>query len=307
MPVPADRRLAEFSAGHHSVFTLRDAREAGLTHGQIDTRVASVWTHVHDGVYRMPGVQPTWKGDLLAACWAGSAPIAISHRSAAGLFELPGGRTDLIELTCRRWRRSQRSGLVVHESRRFDNADIECVDGIPVMRPERVVLDLAGMHPNRRYVEILVQAARRKRLITFESTRDVFDQHARRGLRGVRALRTVLDLWDPAQRPTESDMETRLLQLLVDGGWPAPSPQYEICDRVGNFVARVDMALPTLKVAIEYDSKQEHSDEFQLQRDARRRNRLVAAGWRVISARYADVSSGGAELLDAIDAIARTD
>jgi very-short-patch-repair endonuclease len=302
----ADHRLAELSARHHSVFTLWDAREAGLTHGQIDRRVAGAWVHVHDGVYRMAGVSPTWKGALLAACWVATPPRAISHRAAAALYEMPGGRSDLIELTCKRWRRARRAGLVVHESRRLDESDIREVDGIPVMRPERVILELAGLRPSSRCIEAVVHAARRKRLITFESTLELFDRHARRGLRGVGVLRAVLDQWDPRQRPTESEMETLLFRVLVDAGYPEPTPQFEITDRFGNFVARADMALPAWKIAIEYDSKQEHSDEFQLARDARRRNRVVAAGWRQISARHADLTSGGAELLDAIDATRRS-
>jgi very-short-patch-repair endonuclease len=118
-------------------------------------------------------------------------------------------------------------------------------------------------------------------------------------------MRAVLDEWDPALRPTESDMETLLMQTLSDAGWPRPVPQYEVFDRNGLFVARVDAALPDLRIAIEYDSMQEHSDEFQLTRDARRRNRIVGAGWRVLSARHRDLKNGAAELLEAIAETAR--
>ncbi len=65
-------------------------------------------------------------------------------------------------------------------------------------------------------------------------------------------------------------------------------------------MARVDAALPERLIAIDYDSMQEHSDEFQLTRDARRRNRIVAAGWKHLSARYRDLQSGGTELLESI-------
>jgi very-short-patch-repair endonuclease len=194
----------------------------------------------------------------------------------------------------------------VHEQTRIDERDIGDVDGIPVMRPELVVLQLAGLRPFPRYVEAVVQAARRKRLITYESMREMFSRHARRGVRGVQVLRAVLDEWDPAHRPTESEMETRLLQILSEGGAPGVLAQYEIRDGRGAFVARVDLALPDARIAIEYDSMQEHSDEFQLARDARRRNRIVAAGWRVLSARHSDVRSGGSELLDAIADTARS-
>ena len=302
----ADHLLAEFAAAHHSVFTNEHAREFGLTHAQIDHRVLNSWTHLYDGVYRSAGASPTWKGSLVAACWAAHPPCAISHRSAAQLYELPGGQTDPVELTCGRWLRARSPGLVVHESTRIDESDIELVDGIPVMRPERVVLELAGLRPYPRYVETVIQAARRKRLITYESTLAVFNRHARRGLRGVTALRAALEQWDPSQRATESNMETLLLQVLRDGGHTNAIPQFEIKDDRGFFVARVDIALPEWLIAVEYDSKQEHSDEFQLARDARRRNRIVAAGWRLLSARHGDLKSGGPELLDAIDSTRRS-
>ena len=101
-------------------------------------------------------------------------------------------------------------------------------------------------------------------------------------------------------------METLLLQVLRDGGHTNAIPQFEIKDDRGFFVARVDIALPEWLLAVEYDSKQEHSDEFQLARDARRRNRIVAAGWRLLSARHGDLKSGGPELLDAIDSTRRS-
>jgi very-short-patch-repair endonuclease len=100
-------------------------------------------------------------------------------------------------------------------------------------------------------------------------------------------------------------METMLLQTLRHGGWPSAIPQYEILDRNGVFVARVDFALPDLRIAIEYDSMQEHSDEFQQTRDARRRNRIVSAHWRVLSARHGDLKKGGSDLLDEIADTAR--
>jgi very-short-patch-repair endonuclease len=295
----ADRQLADCAEAQHGVFTRADAAKAGLKRHQIEYRVTHAWISVHEGVYRLRGVPVTWKGALLAACWTAPQPAAVSHRSAAALYELPGGRSDLVEITCARWRRVRFDGLIVHERVRAEARDISDVDGIPVVCPELVVLELAGLRPVPTYVEAVVQAARRSRLISLASTRAVLERHARQGVRGVRVLRSVLDEWDPAQQPTESEMETRLLQALRGAGVDAV-PQYEILDRNGVFVARVDAALPKERIAIEYDSMQEHSDEFQLARDARRRNRIVAAGWRQLSARHRDLASGGRDLLEAI-------
>jgi very-short-patch-repair endonuclease len=152
---------------------------------------------------------------------------------------------------------------------------------------------------------MVVQSARRRRLLTYESTREVFDRHARRGLKGVKALRIVLDRWDPDGRPTESEMETILLQTLRRNGLPEPVLQHEVRDDQDHLVARTDAAYPSALIAIEYDSKQEHSDEFQLERDARRRNALQANGYAVLSARHADLQAGGGELCEQIARIMR--
>ncbi|MDQ1480529.1 MAG: hypothetical protein QOI44_1390, partial [Actinomycetota bacterium] len=209
----------------------------------------------------MPGSTATWHGTLRAASLAASPPCGISHRSAAGIYELPGARCDIVEVTCTRWLRARRSGVIVQESTRIDAADIHEVDGLPVMRPERVILELAGLRPSSKYIESVIQAARRKRLVTYDSTMEMFNRNARRGVRGVAALRTALEIWNPENRPTESEMETLLIQVLRDQGCPEVVTQFSVLDRHGAFVARVDAALPEWRIAIEYDSKQEHSDE----------------------------------------------
>ena len=52
-------------------------------------------------------------------------------------------------------------------------------------------------------------------------------------------------------------METLMLEVLRRHGLPAPVPQYEVWDQ-GRFVARVDAAYPEARLAIEYQSYQEH-------------------------------------------------
>jgi hypothetical protein len=81
--------------------------------------------------------------------------------------------------------------------------------------------------------------------------------------------------------------------------------QFEVLDQNGLFVARADAALPQWKVTVEYQSMQEHLDEFQVAADDRRRNRVLAAGYFPLVARIADLRSGGDELAEQIRAVAR--
>src|SRR4051794_9302753 len=88
-----------------------------------------------------------------------------SIRSAAELHMLPGRRTDPLEITCPRWRRSHGSSLIVHESTALDSADITVVDGIPVTTVARTLFDLGGVY-RKGYVELAVENALRRGLTT---------------------------------------------------------------------------------------------------------------------------------------------
>ena len=305
MRLDSYQELAATAAAQDGVFSRADARAAGFRKHHIDRYVGQLWSVIYDSVYRIEGAPTTWHSELRAATLAAGSGSAVSHRAAAAIHALPGGRDDFVEITCVRWKRTVRTDLIVHESRRLDPDDIQLVDGIPVTCPERTILDLAWHFPRTKYLELVVQAARRKRLVTYESTKAVFERHARRGLRGVSALREVLEQWDPESRPTESEMETRLLQTLRDHELPEPTVQFDVCEPDGRLVARTDAAYPFARIAIEYDSKQEHSDEFQLARDAKRRNALQAAGFVVLSARHRDLAAGGTEICAQISRILR--
>jgi very-short-patch-repair endonuclease len=78
----------------------------------------------------------------------------------------------------------------------------------------------------------------------------------------------------------ESPQESRLRVAMVLGGLPKPEVQWDIRDATG-FVARVDLAYPQWRIAIEYDGVW-HAGADQLHPDRRRLNRLQAAGWTVL-------------------------
>ncbi len=99
-------------------------------------------------------------------------------------------------------------------------------------------------------------------------------------------------------------METRLLQMLRQNGLPDPVPQYEIY--LGTrFVARVDFAYPDWRVAIEYESYQEHTGKAALIRDNPRRNAIISAQWKPIGVTPEDVRTGGQRVCAEIRANAR--
>lgn len=301
----ADRWIADRAATRHGVFDLAEAREVGFSRHDIEYRIATKqWLVVSRGVYRSAGAPVTWRSDLVAACLAGGATAVASHRSAAQLYELPGGRQDALELTCRRWRRARVPGLIVHETAVLDAYDRRVVDAIPVTSPGRTLLDLGAVYGDRT-VERALQSALRRGLVDEAKLVGLLGRLGRSGRNGAGVLRRVLAVRGIGTKATDSDPETAVLQLLRQHGLPPPVTQYEI--RSGpRLVARVDFAYPDLKIAIEYDSFQEHVGGLALVRDAARRNELAALGWVMLVATAPDLRSGGRVLVAQVRATRST-
>ena len=297
----ADRRLLAFATTHHAVFRGAHARVCGLSEKQITRRVAlGFWKRLFDDVYIAAGAPLTWKGGLLAACWAGGFRAAASHRSAAALWQLAGGRRSIVEVTCPRWRRAQHEGLVVHETKALGAVDITQLEGIPVTSPERTLLDL-GAVCHESLVEMALDKAEHRGLVTRASIETTLKRLGRRGRNGAGTLRRLVATHDGDRRAPESEMETMLIRCLRRNGWPEPVPQYEI-RQGGVFVARVDAAYSDWRIAIEYQSDEHHSGRLASERDNDRRLRIIAAGWFPIEATLPDVRNGGVRLCAALHA-----
>ena len=294
-----DAEIARIAENQFGNFTLAQARVVGFSHDEMQWRLETGrWHRKHDVVLRIAGAPYTWKAALLAGCWAGGSRGVASHRSAAALWGFAGGRTDIVEITCPRWRRARHDRLVVHESKALSPSYITEVDGIPVTTPELTLLML-GTFASPLVVEMGLDKAMNNGLLTFESTQAVLDRVGRRGRNGAGVLRTILRERDPDRAPSESEMETLMLKVLRDNGLPAPVPQYKIYDG-DRFIARVDAAYVGPKIAIEYESNQEHAGKLAVARDNPRRNALVTINWRPLGATHLDVRTGGAELTASI-------
>ncbi|MFO7589922.1 MAG: type IV toxin-antitoxin system AbiEi family antitoxin domain-containing protein [Acidimicrobiia bacterium] len=294
-----DLRLRAVSEEQFGVFSRAHARAAGFSDGQIRNRVDDGrWHTEFRGVYSVAGAPLVWQGEILAACWAGGHRAVASHRSAAALWELPGGRRDLVEITCPRWRRGRHEGLVVHETTALEWLDLTHHEGIPITTPERTLLDL-GAVCSPRVVDMALDAAIRKELVDARIIRAVLGRVGRRGRNGTGVLRRLIEERAPEHRAAESPAETRLMQVLRAHGLPEPELQYEIWDG-RRFVARVDAAYPQWRIAIEYESYQEHTGKLALVRDNARRNEIVALGWHPVGATARDLNDTGHRLCAAI-------
>ena len=102
-----------------------------------------------------------------------------------------------------------------------------------------------------------------------------------------RGSRQALRAVELADARAESQPESVLRVVLALAGLP-PVPQFVVRGPGGVFLARVDLAYPELRVAVEYDGAW-HAEDGQFARDRRRLNLLTAAGWSVLHVTAADL------------------
>lgn len=155
--------------------------------------------------------------------------------------------------------------------------EYECWGPVRLATPIRLTVDLLINRRLRRSLPRtvgLLDAILRAELVDGSTLVGVLKQRHEHGI--VRA-REALDLADPR---AESVPESELRVWLTQAGL-APEVQVEVFDQFGRFLGRLDLAYREYKVAVEYDGEW-HSEGDQPELDARRRERLRAAGWEVI-------------------------
>lgn len=144
-------------------------------------------------------------------------------------------------------------------------------------RAARQELDVAEL------VELAVECALHGRLTTVDALHTLLAE-APRNRHGRSVLRQVLTLRGDLP-PTESYLETRLVQVLRAGGLPEFERQVDVEDRRGRFIGRVDFRLGP--VVIECLGRKDHDGREDV--DLARIADLTAAGLAVLPFRFAHI------------------
>lgn len=276
---------------HGRVFRGRDAVTRGLlTPANLRSRA---WQRVFHGIYADASMQlPHELRAAAAIVFLAPAGATIAGRSAASLYSaLVGDHGDPIELllpvaapACRV------AGVVTHRGA-LAPADRVERRGIPVTSPARTAWDLAQWLDRVEAVVWIDRLLALGRVTVAQLEAYLLDRRAP-AVRGLRQFEKVLSLVDGR---AESPQESRLRVRLTLSGVRPPAVQHEIYDEYGRFVARVDLAWPELKVAVEYDGLWHAGSAAQLHADRRRLSGLASMGWTVLyvtSARLRDDFAG---------------
>ncbi len=217
----------------------------------------------------------------MAACLHLGPCAALSYRAAATLTGMIGFKTRRLEVTVtKRRNRSGKHRIVIHVPQEpIPPEDITTINGIPVTKPARTLLDLATVEPEE-VIDRCLDDALRRRLVSLPFLDRWLADPRRKRHRGARLLQRLVD--ERATRGvTESPIETELLKLIRARGILLPMLQFVVTD-AGRFVARLDFAYPEQRVAIEVDGFLYHDTRATFDEERARGNDLETLGWRVL-------------------------
>lgn len=244
--------------------------------------------------------------------WAVASPKTIvSNTAAAALHGLPADavRRLILHGTRPGPGGSKRTPTLWRHAARLADDEILEVGPIRLTTVARTVVDIATCEEVWRAVAIADAALHRQLLTPTELTLALgrIAGHPKSA-----AARSALALADGR---AESVGESRMRVALHPSGLPEMELQFDVRDRSGTFIGRVDAGYPARAVAVEFDGeikygpllKPGQTREDVLREQRRREDALVAAGFVVVRVRWADLDEPAALATRIRDALAEGD
>lgn len=229
---------------------------------------------------------PHDRRDVVARCAAAVSAVGpavtFSGLTAVELWDGPESDEEGLEFTLPEDAHDVRRPGYRCRRRRLAPQDLAIRHGLTVTTPSRTVVDLAAQLSLPRLVAVGDHFLSRG-IISDVALNEVLGRSM--GQRGVRRARQAISILDAR---AESPRESMVRALLIEGGYPCPVPQFEVCDSTGRFIARVDLAYVGLRIALEYDGEH-HLSRDQQAKDAWRRGELGAEGWLIVTVVSEDV------------------
>jgi very-short-patch-repair endonuclease len=241
-----DAWIAKVAGRQHGVVTSAQLYEAGIDKDGVRWRVAAGRLHrLYRGVYAVGHRSLSWRGRWLAAVLAAGDGAALSHTSAAALWEFLRPIQGPIHLSLPATvRRKSRPGLQLHRSRTLTPSHITSRHGIAVTTPARTIEDIRGSTEPYLFRRALRQAE----------------------LAGHRVPHLSL------VKRSRSDLELLFLTLCDRHGLPRPHVNQRVHGRL------VDFFWPEQRVVVETDSWEYHHGSVAFEDDHDRDLELRARG-----------------------------
>ncbi len=294
----AQERLNRLTRRQHGIVTWTQARAEGLSRRQVEDRVRrGHWLALRPGVYAVAGMPPSREQALLAVALSVPGPLAVSHASAGRLWAMSGvDEPEQIHVVTDLGRHVRLDGVTGHRSGALFEEDVVQLRGIPVTSRARTLVDLSGSMSLGQLGRTLDHSLRHG--LSLDALRRCAGRLGTAPGRRMKLVHTLLAERLPGYEPGDSDLETRVLRLLVGAGLPVPRQQLAV--KVGARRFKLDLAYPDVRIGIELDGWDCHRTFSAFHGDRARDALLASAGWVLahFSARTSD-----AEIVAAVTAL----
>ena len=168
----------------------------------------------------------------------------------------------------------------VHEVLTLSTDQVTMLDGVPIIRPERLILELcATAHPAR--AERALDTGWSKALYSGDSLRRIHDELAASGRSGIVLMRDLLAARPPGWTPPASNLEARFMSVAKEACLGQWRRQIDV-GSMDHWSGRVDFVARELPLIVEVQSERYHSALTDQTHDAVRHADLEHAGFTVV-------------------------
>ena len=231
--------------------------------------IEGTWQRVGHGLY-CEGSAPVTDLERALALLEATEGVA-SHSLAAWFYELDGVKLSYPFVSVARDGSARRAGIRRHT---YMGPEVVSLNGCYVTAIAPTLVDVGAKY-GAAVAEQALESALRRRLTTIAELEAYLHGDCR--LPGRNILKQVLGVRPLGAPPTESLLETLMVQLLRFNSVPTPTRQVEVFNAANRFVARVDLAYPEFGIFIELDGQHHKGQPVY---DASRQTAVVAAtGW----------------------------
>jgi len=282
--------VGELAASRHGAITRRQAAEHLNPMAISRFCQRGVFLEPAPGVLLLPGAPATYEQRVYVATLAGGGHGLSLAGTSAKLHRIDGfdDFADVI-VAVKRGGRVPLPGVIATQRReQYGPLDVTTVHHIPCTSLARTVVDIARYHPER-YERAADDFQRRGcNLLWLQQTMERVPRQRGDGLDMVCA--------DLQRRQSGGTVRGSWFERLVEACVASPKippivRQFCVYTDSGAFVARPDLAVPALRLAIEAESRKYHTGPAREAFDERRENRLAEEGWQTSYVGWADTSS----------------
>lgn len=288
--------VTDLAETQHGLITRPQLRALGLGSDQVRSIVTSrQWQAVTPTVMRRVGSPRTAAQEVLSAVLDAGPGAVLSHLPAARWWGQRGCALRPVHVTRAAPTRRRCELAVVHRVRRLPPTWLTQLDGVPIVRPELLALQLFAVCSAGR-AERLTDRLWSDRLLSGPSVARFLAAMGERGRNGTAGLRRYLERRGDDYVPPASGLESRAMELFREAGVPMRR-QVDTGDDI-TWTGRVDFRHEWLPLIAEIQSERHHTALCDREADANRLATLRRAGYTVVELTDTMVWSQPAEVVE---------